>query len=134
MCAIPSVTVFLTFFFALEVVLAITLFLDRFARPLSGPGIGSCALSMEWQAASVANASIYAHIHQTFYIHRHFAAQIAFHRVRSNRGAQFLGVFLAQFPDWSRASDSRGITNFLCTGPAYSVYRGQRNFDMLVYG
>ena len=51
-CAIPSVTVFFTFFFALEVVLAIVLLslqllLDWFTWPFASAGVSSGALAAQ---------------------------------------------------------------------------------------
>ena len=56
----------------------LTLFLDRATGTLTSPGVGLGALTMHWQTATMANATIGAEIHQTLDIHGHLATQVTF--------------------------------------------------------
>src|SRR5580658_3010755 len=64
-------------------------------RPLAGTRIGAGTLSAYRQTLAVAQATPGAQIHQSLDVHRHFAAQIAFHRplrhLRADRGHFGLG-------------------------------------------
>jgi hypothetical protein len=86
--AMPSTTVFLTFFFLL-IVFAITLSdcrqglpltLYGATRALAGARIGLGLLPADRQAAAMPQAPVTAQVHQTLDVHGYFAAQVAFDR------------------------------------------------------
>src|SRR3546814_16064709 len=65
--AMPSVTTRLIFFLVLPaagLLMVYPLLFDRTARTLAGTGIGTRALTTQWQAAALAQAAVPAQIHQ----------------------------------------------------------------------
>src|SRR3546814_14700296 len=74
--AMPSVTTRLIFFLVLPaagLLMVYPLLFDRTARTLAGPGIGTRALTTQWQAAAMAQAEVTAQIHQPLDRHSHLA-------------------------------------------------------------
>src|SRR5690606_30957129 len=54
---------------------------DRLGRTLAGAGIGMGPLAPNRQATAMAQATIIAQVHEALDVHRHIAAQIAFHDI-----------------------------------------------------
>src|SRR4029079_14438234 len=54
---------------------------DRLGRTFARARVGVRALATNWKALSMTQAAIAPQIHQALYVHRHFAAQIAFDQV-----------------------------------------------------
>src|SRR5690606_28732211 len=54
---------------------------DRLGRTLAGAGIGMGALPMDRKAATVAQATVVAQVHQALDVHRRVAAKVALDRV-----------------------------------------------------
>src|SRR5579872_6158282 len=50
-------------------------------RPFAGARIGVRALTTDWKPAAVPKTPVAAEIHQALYVHRDFAAEIAFNHI-----------------------------------------------------
>jgi hypothetical protein len=105
-----------------------------FSRTFTGPCVGAGALSAERQTAPVAHTAVYAHVHETFDIHRDPAAQVPFHNKPRDFAAELFRIFLAQLLHFGRAGDARSVADLLRAWPTKTVNRGQRDFDVFVYG
>src|SRR3546814_8160158 len=95
----PSVTTRLIFFLVLPaagLLMVYPLLFDRTARTLAGTGIGTRALTTQWQAAAMAQAAVTAQIHQPLDRHADLATQVAFDHEFRDFGAQTLDFRLAQ--------------------------------------
>src|SRR5690606_28065902 len=79
---------------------------NRFARTLAGSGIGLGALAPDRQAATMANAAVGTEVHQALDVHRHFTAQVAFHRHLADFVAQGVELILAQVTDLGGRTDT----------------------------
>src|SRR5690606_6766620 len=66
---------------------------DRLGRTLAGAGIGMGPLAPNRQAAAMAQATIIAQVHEALDVHRHVAAQIAFHNIVAVDGLADLDDF-----------------------------------------
>ena len=82
----------------------------------------------------MARAAVAAKIHQAFYVHGNFAAEVTLNRQLGDLFAQLVHVAIGQIFDLRRCFYARSGTDFLRAGAADTVYRGQRDFGMLMIG
>src|SRR6185312_14014412 len=88
-CATPTTTFFFSFlrarpalFFSAAILLRHFLFAgDRFRGAFARARVGVRALTADRKALAVTQAAIRTEVHKTLDVHRHFAAQIAFHEI-----------------------------------------------------
>ena len=104
------------------------------ARPLSGAGIGVCALASYRQSPAVTNPPVASEIHQSLDVHRHFPAQIALGNALCNFGAQCVELGLRQVTYRHIRTDFSRLTYRECAGPPYAVYVRQRDPHMFPVG
>ncbi len=106
-----------------------------FAGPFARARIGVGALAAHGKALAVAQAAVAAEVHQPLDVHRHFAAQIAFHEIIAVDGFANLDDFgVGQVVDAAVGRDADLLADFLGLGRANSMDVAKADFDPLLGG
>jgi hypothetical protein len=103
-------------------------------RTLAGTGIGSGALATDWQALTVAHATVTAQVHQALDRHRDLTAQITFGGELAHLVTQTLKLIIGQVLDLLGDWNPSSLTNQTGTWTPDAINGGETNVGVLVAG
>src|SRR5215831_3877440 len=153
MCAMPSETLFLTFFRARAADAAgfwdgdcaIRCFLSglrrgrlverdllRLARAFAGARVGARTLAADRQALAVPHAPVAAEVHQPLDAHRDLAPQVALDRVAGHELAQLVHLRVGEVLDLRGVLHLTRVADLPRARPADAIDRRQRDLGVLV--
>jgi hypothetical protein len=101
---------------------------------LSGTRVGVSPLPANRQPTPVANAPVGTEVHETFYIHGHFTAQIALYGIFLNFRSNLVEFFLGEILNLNFGLDSDRLANLSRGGCGDAIYRRLRNPRVLAIG
>jgi len=112
----------------------LTLSLNHPPGTLSGARVGVGPLSANRQPTPVTNSSVGTEVHETFYVHGYFTAQVALNGIFLNFRSNLVEFFLGEIVDRNLGFNSDRLTNLLRGGLADAIYRRQRDPRVLAIG
>jgi hypothetical protein len=106
---------------------------NRTCWALTGPCVGACPLTANWQTTTMAQAAIAAQVHQTLDVHGNCPAKITFnHKVTIDHLTNLTYFHVAQFVDPTRPINIDLLANLLGMMAPDAMNVGQRNFDAFI--